>query len=360
MKRNPFVYILILNWNGWEDTIECLESVFRLNYSNFKVVVCDNASNDDSFTYIKSWAKGELCSFVHPSNSLRKYSLPPISKPISYHELHNHAIDELDNKAEATTQLILIQTGDNLGFAGGNNVGLRYVKNRNDFEYVWLLNNDTVVDPNSLTHMINRFEKNRTCQKNVGIMGSMLRYYHSPRKIQAVCGKYNPILATSQHLGMGEEDRGQWKHADYEPDYTVGASMMVSKDFLLEVGELCEDYFLYFEELDWAKRGAQKDYELDSCSEAIVFHKEGSSIGSSSEWKNRSVIAEYYGLRNRIVFTKKFYPQYLLTVYLGFLGVILNRIRRRQFKRIGLVLKAIIGKRSPMLRASTKREKISN
>ena len=108
--------------------------------------------------------------------------------------------------------------------------------------------------------------------------------------------------------------------------------MLVSRDFIKEVGLMCEDYFLYFEEMDWALRGKQKRYQLGYCWESRVYHKEGGSIGSSSKGTKKSEIADYYGLRNRIVFTKKFYPKYLWSVYFGFLVVVWNRIRRRQVK----------------------------
>ncbi|HIP33256.1 MAG TPA: hypothetical protein EYG89_00650 [Bacteroidia bacterium] len=121
--------------------------------------------------------------------------------------------------------------------------------------------------------------------------------------------------------------------------------MLVSKGFIKEVGLMCEDYFLYFEELDWAIRGKKKGYQLGYCWESKVYHKEGGSIGSSSKGEEKSEIADYYGLRNRIVFTKKFYPKYLLSVYLGFIMVIWNRIRRGHFKRILKILKLIRSKR---------------
>jgi GT2 family glycosyltransferase len=136
----PLTYILILNWNGWRDTIECLESVLRINYPNYRVIVCDNKSTDNSYDNIKGWAHGYLSVHTTESNPLRGLSFPPIPKPVPYEE-YDHLLAEKGGKPQESEKLILIQNGDNLGFAGGNNVGLRYAMARADFEYIWLLNN---------------------------------------------------------------------------------------------------------------------------------------------------------------------------------------------------------------------------
>ncbi len=117
--------------------------------------------------------------------------------------------------------------------------------------------------------------------------------------------------------------------------------MFVSREFIEDVGLMDERYFLYFEDLDWSERAKRKGYELKYCWKSKVYHKEGGSIGSSSKGEKKSKLADYYGIRNRIIFTKKFYPQYQWSVYLSLLGVILNRIKRKQFDRIKLVFDAI-------------------
>jgi len=354
----PKTYIIILNYNGWADTIECLENVLRNNYSNYQVIVIDNNSPDNSMEYIKAWAEGKLNVWVNSDHSLRQLSFPPVQKPIPYvyyncKEAENGGNSELEKKLEKeipegiTTKypLVFIQTGHNGGFAFGNNIGIKYALAKGDFEYICFLNNDTVIEKDALLKLVKKFEKYRKLGKKIGIVGSKLLYYDNPKVIQGIGGMYNKWFAVTKHLGVFEEDKGQYDNEGVldRIDYIIGASMLVSRNFIKEVGLMCEDYFLYFEELDWTLRGKQKGYELGYCWESKVYHKEGKSIGSSSKGEEKSDIADYYGLRNRILFTKKFYPKYLWSVYLGFVGVIFNRIRRRQREIIPKILEILFG-----------------
>jgi len=332
------VYIIILNWNGWADTIECLESVFRIDYPNFRVIVCDNDSYDGSLEYIKAWAEGRLDVFVPKNNRLRHFSFPPISKPLSYIE-YNRMQAELGGKSDdSDNRLVLIQTGGNLGFAGGNNVGLRYIMKKGHFQYVWLLNSDTVVDPDALKYLIKETEDNRKKGQKVGIVGSKLLFYEETNIIQGVGGKYNKWFSVSNHIGMFEKDKGQYDSSNIDFDYVIGASMLTNRDFLNEVGLMEEDYFHFYEDLDWALRGKRKGWNLGYCWASKVYHKGGATFGSFYIGREKNILVDFFSLKNRIVFTKKFYPSYLLTVYLGFLFVLLNRARRGQFDSIKMIL----------------------
>src|SRR5450631_1463343 len=116
------VYILILNWNGWQDTIECLETVFRNDYPNYQVIVCDNDSTDSSLDKIKAWAEGRLEPKNVENEYLRALSSPPVAKPVTYREYSRTRAEKGGAADDGDVSLILIQTGANLGFAGGNNV----------------------------------------------------------------------------------------------------------------------------------------------------------------------------------------------------------------------------------------------
>ena len=344
MARLPKVYILILNYNGWLDTIECLESVFRNNYPNFQVVVCDNCSSNNSYEYIKTWAEGKLDVMVPQSNPLLCYSFPPIPKPIPYIEYERVNAEAGGTGNDNDVPLVLIQTGANLGFAGGNNVGLRYILGKENFDYVWLLNNDTVIEPDSLTQLVNRVQQE---QQSVGICGSTLRYYNKPEVVQALGGaRYNKWLGVIRPIGMFQAAVQPIDFAKVERmmSYVLGASMFVSREFLLNIGLMSEVYFLYFEELDWAME-AQGQYKLIYASKSIIYHKEGSSIGSSSKPREKSLISDYYSIRNKFVFTRKFFPYALPTIYLGLLIVVINRIRRRQWERLILIKNILTGEK---------------
>jgi GT2 family glycosyltransferase len=345
MTKYPFVYIVILNWNGWEDTIKCLESVFKLNFKDYKVVVCDNKSDDSSLSFIKDWADGSVSIKIAPNEdtSLAAIYQPPVTKPIIYKEISTKNLldKQITNEIESP-ELVLIQTESNLGYAGGNNVGIRYALSNNDCEYIWLLNNDTIVDKMSLTRMIERYLDS----DNPGICSSTLLYYNSPDIVQAFGGaKYYPCFGYTKHIG-GKEKFGNnidWRYVEKIMDYPVGASMLVCRSFLESVGLLSEEYFLYFEELDWAIRAKKKGYELIYACKSIVYHKEGASIGASDFLSDqKSLTSDFYLVKNRIKITKKYFTWALLLVYFSILISIANRLKRRQWDRIPVILKIIL------------------
>jgi len=243
------VYILILNWNGWADTIECLESVFHNDYAKFKVIIADNDSQDGSLEHIKAWADGHLEVLTNKNNPLLNHIFPPVPKPISYVEYDYKERREEFTAADNNKDLILIQTGANLGFAGGNNIGLKYALANDDFKYVWLINNDTVIKRDALSQLVLRMENS----VKVGIIGSTLLYYSNPQIIQALGGaKYNKWFGTTHHVGGRSVVNTLIgiKENNLQLDYIVEASMLISKPFLIDIGLMSEDYFLYYEELD--------------------------------------------------------------------------------------------------------------
>lgn len=346
LEKSPNIYVLILNWNGWKDTIECLESVFRLDYGNYRVIVCDNNSSDGSLEYIKAWAEGRLDVFVPLNNPLRYLSHPPVMKAIPYCFYNRNEAESGGRADDINCSLIFIQTGANLGFAGGNNVGLRYAMARNDFDYIWLLNNDTVADPQSLRVMIEKNKNYNSAGCKVGLIGSKLMSYYHPNIFQGLGGTYNKWFATTNHIGAFSKDNGQYDNEKLVDliDYPVGASLFVINGFVHDVGLICEDYFLYFEELDWVLRGKARGWQIGYCWQAKIFHKEGASTGLCLNKTKYSEVAFYYGLKNRILFTKKFFPNFLFSVKFFLVLVLLSRIRRCQFNRIIPVLDAFRSK----------------
>lgn len=333
-------YILILNWNGWKDTIECLESVFRSDYHSHRVIVCDNDSQDGSLEHVKSWAEGRLDVALPKSNPLRHLSFPPVTKPIPYVEYDRAQAERGGNPADADCRLVLIQTGANLGFAGGNNVGLRYALARDDFQYVWILNNDTVVSPDALTRMVERMAE----KPDAGMCGATLLYYDQPDRLELPGGGlYNKWFGGERAKYIGRvypPDRlMDYESIERNMAYVNGACMLASKAFLIDVGLMSEDYFLYFEELDWAMR-ARGSYSLAYAPRAIVYHKEGATI----QRNDGECDFDYYFVKNRLVFTRKFFPWALPTVYLGLVISLLKRIRSRRWRSAKAVLRVMCGR----------------
>ena len=331
----PRVYVILLNWNGWHDTVECLESVLRLDYPDYKVIVCDNASSDGSLEHIRSWARGELAA-QSGNPALAPLVTPPISKPVPFIEIDPTEVASVVEDKGA--RLVLIQTGANLGFAGGNNVGLRYALQKGDSHFAWLLNNDTVVRPDALSHLVQRMQE----RPDAGICGSTLLYYDDPAKVQACGGSiYNKWFARGGHIGKltNAAQLPEAQEVERKMAYVVGASMLVRRAFLEQVGLMDEQYFLYFEELDWAAR-AKGQFDLAYCQHSIVYHKEGQSIGSHRS--HLSTLSEFYVARNRIFFTRRHYPHALASALAGIFMSAVNRSMESRWSNVRAQVHGVI------------------
>lgn len=334
----PKVYVILVNWNGWRDTIECLESLFRLDYPDFTIIVCDNASSDESLANIKDWARGTTPAECL-NHQLRHLVDPPIPKPVEWAELRPA---EIASGEGPDPRLILIQTGANLGFAGGNNAGLSYALSRSDFSYAWLLNNDTVVEPDSLTALVAR----ASASDRIGMCGSKTLRYDDPSSVQAFGGfSFNRWFARGGAVAIGSSAGAAQDPEQVERRlaYIAGSSLLVSRQFLELVGLMNERYFLYFEELDWAMR-AKGTFRLAYSPDSIVYHKEGSSIGTNAaERSGQSPVAEYYGARNRIRFTWRYFPYALGTVLLALTASSLARLARGRWSNLEALLRGVLG-----------------
>ncbi|BAT71069.1 glycosyl transferase, group 2 [Thermosulfidibacter takaii ABI70S6] len=337
---NPKIYIIILNYNSWADTIECLESVLRNDYPNYQVVVVDNNSINNSMEYIKAWTEGKIDVWVKSDHPLRHLSFPPVEKTIPYvyytreeaekggnPELEKKLMGNIPESVSTKYPLVFIQTGHNGGFAFGNNVGIKYALARDDFEYIWLLNNDTVIERNSLSSLVCYASEN-----DLGISGSVLMYYDVPRKVQAYGGTTNKFLGIVKHIKSIND-------IEKKLDHIVGASFLINKKVIQKIGLLPEEYFLYLEETDYCFNARNHGFKLGIAIDSVVYHKEGSSIGSSSkDNNNKSEFADLLFIRNRI----KFHKKYLgggIGLHFGLMITIANRIKRKQFKRACKIFK---------------------
>jgi GT2 family glycosyltransferase len=303
----PLVSIIILNWNGYQDTIQCLESILKLDYDNYRIVVCDNDSTDGSIEQIGSWCKNNRIDLAN--------------------------LDNLDR------YMTLIQTGNNLGFAGGNNIGIRHALLDRECKYVWILNNDTIVEPNSLSALVSKCD----LDFNIGICGSKLIYHHDRSKVQAWGGgRYNKWSGISQHIGDRQPSNldVDVESVEQEIDYIIGASMLVSRSFLETIGLMNEEYFLYFEELDWIARAGNR-YRLGYCNDSIVYHKEGASTGLNSSQSKGSSMTDYHAKRSLLIYTRNYAPYALPIIYLNLVMVVFKRLIHGEYHRALTISKVI-------------------
>lgn len=300
------ICILILNWNNWPDTVACLESIFQISFNNFQIVVIDNGSTDDSGKKIQEWAGGKL----RTDNPFIPYS--PGNKPIPIVSYDRQASERGGNPEQEHSlsdslgggvnhPLVFIQTGANLGYGGGNNVGLRFALKREDFSHVWILNNDTVCHRDALQELMACMESD----DKTGAVGSKLLYYNRPDTLHMAGGcRVVPWMGNASMIGVDEKDDGRWDEP-LEPDYISGASLLIKKKVLENVGLMDERYFLYWEDADWGVRMRRNGYRLLYCPASRVWHKEGGTAGRLSP------DSDYYWVRNGLFFMKKFYPALL-------------------------------------------------
>jgi GT2 family glycosyltransferase len=311
-KQFPWVSIIILNYNGWQDTITCLESVFNMDYENYFVVVLDNGSNDNSIENLKKWATGDLKYNIrfpdHPDFNKTK----EIGKPVDFYEYERKElfinesrsdlcceesfIPKLTESKSIKSKLIIIDNNKNLGYAGGNNVGIRYSLKYLNVEYVMVLNNDTAVPPNILRRLVDVF----SIKENVGCCGPLEYSYLNPYDIQSAGGKIG--LYTGYHKLM----KSATKSID-AVDWICGSCILIKKEAILEVGCFDERYFLYVEEVDYAYRMKKKGYKVCFTLETSIWHKGGE--GNSEPYY-------FYSVRNRLLFALKHLNIYQLTIFI--------------------------------------------
>lgn len=269
---DPKVSIVVINWNGWEETLECLESLYKISYTNYDVILVDNNSQDDSVRRINDFTK-EKSSFT------------------------------------------LIENKENYGFAEGNNIGIRYALDHLNPAYILLLNNDTVVDKDFLKELIDAGEKNDV----MGILGPKIYFYNKPDVIWSAGCKISWKMARGIQIGTGEKDIGQYdQHKIVE--YVSGSAFLIKTNVINKIGLMDKKYFLYFEESDWTLRTNQAGYKSLYVPTAMVWHKVSSSGGGISK-----PIGLYYITRNRWIFMKKWAKRsdYLFFIFYQFFGALI-------------------------------------
>jgi len=253
-NASPLVFIIVLNWNGKDDTFECLRSLQKLGYPNFETVVVDNGSTDGSEEAIRA-------------------SFPAVC---------------------------FIQTGRNLGYAGGNNVGIKHALSHGA-DYIWLLNNDTTVDSKALSALVETAQ----ADPKIAFVGSKIYFYDKPNMIWCAGGTIDLAEGgRTDHPGMGQEDHGQFDKIS-DVGYVTGCSLLAARAAIEAVGFLPEEYFLYFEETDWSLAAQRKGYRTVMAPDSHVWHK----YALTGDYKERFI---YYSSRNRIHIVRKYAPRHIM------------------------------------------------
>jgi GT2 family glycosyltransferase len=337
----PPVHALVLNYNGWPHTIECLESLMRVEYPALRIIVCDNGSTDDSWTRLLDWASGTSVPATSASPALRHLSHPPTPKPITYGHLTR---EDAERGAElpAETRFLFIQNGENLGFTGGNNVGLRYFLASAACGYVWLLNNDMVVAPDALRQMIELAESDHT----IAAVGATLFEYSDPDVVQEAGGGQ----LTGWHGLVKSNDVGARRGARLgltKLDYVSGGCMVIRRAALEQVGLLDERFFIYGEDLDWCVRPRSRGFTLGYAAAANIWHKR------SATTSRRAAFYDYHQVRSAFLFVDKHSPRMLpIAMAHGVYRFVLPKLMRGEWTRLKAVVRGYADFRQESARAA--------
>ncbi len=242
------VFIIILNWNGWFDTKECLASLEKVSYDNFEVILIDNNSREP---------------------------MPSVSSA------QNLKITQIYNK-------------ENLGFAGGNNQGIKLALEGNA-DYILLLNNDTVVEPDFLSKLVEAAEED----ESAGIVGPLIYFFDERNKIWSAGGKITSHFTRGELIGYQETDEGQYRAAE-QVDYVSGTCLLIKAEVMKKIGFISEEYFLYYEDTNWCQRAKKAGWRCLLVPQARIYHK---ASRSTQEFSYPYI---YYHSRNGLMFGEKF------------------------------------------------------
>lgn len=289
------IYIVIVNYNNWWDTIECVESILKNNYSNYNLIIVDNNSINNSMDYLKSWVEGRLNVLVGHKSLLKGLSFPPINKPIPYLVYTREEAEKGGNleieKISCNNAIIFIKCNDNLGFAGGNNVAIKYILTKDNSGAVLLLNNDTAIEKDILYKMASFYNK-----FGLGLYSGRIFYYDNPEIIWYDGGHFNKWLGRGTHINMGKKGKS-FKNIIRTVNFVSFCVALIPIKILKDIGPLDESYFMYVEDLDYSYKVLNKGYNLYHIYGLKVYHKAGASIG-----RELSPFSSYWLMKNRVRF----------------------------------------------------------
>jgi GT2 family glycosyltransferase len=244
----PRISVVVLTWNGREDTLKCLASLREVGYPNWEVLIVDNGSEDGTVDAIHQ---------EHP-------------------------------------WVTVIETGKNLGFALGNNIGIRAALQR-EAELILLLNNDTVVAHD----LLYAFVKAASDHPDAGVLGAKIYYFSDPQRLWYAGGRWDADRGMFDHVGIGKIDDGVTFEQLQDTDYACGCAMMIRASAANAVGLLEERFFALYEEADWCYRARRAGFRCVFVPRAKVWHRISKTFGG------RSIIYEYFDLRNRLLWAER-------------------------------------------------------
>jgi len=248
----PKVSILVLNWNKKDMTIECIDSLKKIKYPNYEILVIDNGSTDGSYRAFKKM--GDIKT---------------------------------------------VQTGKNLGYTGGNNAGMRKAKG----DYVLVLNNDVIVDPDFLNELVRAAESD----PQIGIVGPKVYYNHKKNVIFSAGGYTSKIMGLGILIGLNKIDRGQYEKQK-KVNMIPGCCMLIKRKVLDKVGYFDDNFYIYFDEMDYCLRAIDSGFKCVYVPKSVIWHKVAGSTGDRDDGNyiyKPNKFRAYYVTRNRLYLIDK-------------------------------------------------------
>jgi len=267
-EDNSRVLIILLNYNGYEDTIDCFKSLQKISYDNYNIVIVDNASPDMSMNNIVAYMQKNDVDFTY-------YDAPEKSML----------------NATNNVKVSLIQSGFNGGYGHGNNIGIKYAL-KNNADYILVLNNDTIVTPNFLEPMVAMCEKD----KNIGIASGKIYYYDRPDTLWFNGGKFDTFTGKVKHNNFNEKDIDLVSNESIT--FITGCMWLIPKKIFEDVGFINEEYFMYVEDLEFTQRVLKKGYKLAVSEKSHILHK----VGNASGGGDFTTLSAYFLAKNKLKF----------------------------------------------------------
>ncbi len=284
----PTLAIIILNWNGWKDTCECLASLIESSFQDFQIILIDNGSTDDSIDRIKLWANGEFPVSVGPFESVsKKYTIPFTEHTLNDIEKYNKPLKSNNNK------IILISSPENLGFAKGCNVGIRYAMN-SGIPNALLLNNDTTLDTECLNHLVYSLEN----QPEYDVATPMIFYYDRPKVIWYFGGKLT--LSGRRKYYYFNKNIKENKIVKFKNiSFVSGCALFVRTKIFERFGLLSEKFFFGEEDYNFSLRMRENRVKMIAVSSAKLYHKKGAT--HAKMFSENKLPYVYIGYLNRFI-----------------------------------------------------------
>ena len=336
----PSVFIIILNWNGWKDTIECLESIQQLDYDNYRIVIVDNGSTNDSWIHLNAWACGEL----HISGRYTKYR--PENKPVAS-VIYDRNTAEAGGVAEkerlletlpSAKRMVLIKSVENLGFAEGNNVAIRYALKCHS-DYIWLLNNDTTVLPDTLSKLISFMVNNMTWQ---GVTGQ-IRLYDQPTHVWN-CGGYLKWYGVRKYSYADTNIAHVPQDGFGRISFITGCAPLFRSQLFKKVGLLSNRYFFGTEDIEFSQRLQKAGQAIACVYSAIIYHKVGRSTNENSKKATPGMI--YYHYLGTFINMRYYWPKQIWHIWrILYIPYIFCMVRLRYkftIKMICIIIRALL------------------